>query len=267
MIERETLFHGVNLGEHSLYHDKLEGAAPFAPGGKMLWPPHTPWPDFGAAFGAMAAVTKRLHFVTSIMILPHHHPFEVARTFATLSIMSGNRAVLGTGVGWLEVEYKTLGVDYATRGKRYDEALDVLRLLWRGDWAEYHGRHFSFPKAQLGLNPPGHIPIYVGGDSPAAMRRAATKGDGWISGGANPEQTPQDILKIRTMLKEAGRENAPFEIVANLPADLDLIKRARDAGVTSVFNLPVPEAIQGVQTLQQKIDEVRRYSDEIIAKM
>jgi probable F420-dependent oxidoreductase len=266
-IEQKTLFHGVNLGDHSLYHESIVGAAAYAPGGKMPWSAETPWPDIGAAFGAITAVTQRLHCVTSILVLPHHQPFEVARCFATLSALSGNRVALGTGVGWLEIEYKSLGLDYKTRGQRYDEMLDVIRLLWRGEMAEYHGRFFDFPRAQLRPKPAGRIPIYVGGDSPAALRRAAAKGDGWISGGVAVDRLPEDISALNALREEAGLDKRPFEIIANVGPNLDLIKRLRDIGVTSIFNLPATEELAGSCSLQQKIDDSCRYSDEIIAKL
>jgi probable F420-dependent oxidoreductase len=266
-IEKETLFHGVNLGDHSLYHESVVGAAVYAPGGKMPWSADTPWPDVGAAFGAITAVTQRLHCVTSVLVLPHHQPFEVARCFATLSALSANRVALGTGVGWLEIEFKSLGLDFKTRGQRYDEMLDIVRLLWRGEMVEYHGRFFDFPRAQLRPKPPGYIPIYVGGDSPAALRRAAIKGDGWISSGATMDRLPEDIARLNAMREEAARDKQPFEIIANITPDLDFIKRLRDIGVTSIFNLPTPQELAGCCTLQQKIDDSRRYSDEIIARL
>jgi len=267
IVEKDTLFHGVNLGDHSLYYENADGDGGYLAGGKMPWPATVQWPDLGTAFGAMAAVTTRIHFVSSICIVPHHLPFDIARMMSTLSVLSGNRGALGTGVGWLEIEYKALGLDYGARGQRYDEALDVIRLLWTGDMVEYHGKHFDFPRGQLTVKPAGHIPLYVGGDSPAAIRRAAAKGDGWISGGANPDDLPRDIAKLRQLLKEAGRENVPFEIIANVREDVDRIKRLGDMGVTAVFNLPTVEAVTGRQTLQEKIDECRRYSDAIIAKL
>jgi probable F420-dependent oxidoreductase len=266
-IEKDTLFYGVNLGDHSLFYEKVEGEAAFVTDGKMPWPASTPWPDLGTAFGAMAAVTTRLHFVSSICIVPHHHPFDIARMMSTVSVMSGNRGALGTGVGWLEIEYKALGLDFRARGKRYDEALDVIRLLWSGGMVEYHGDHFDFPRGRLTVKPAGHIPLYAGGDSPAAVRRAALKADGWISNGADPEVAFKVIATLRRHLKDAGRENQPFEIIANVQPDLDRIKRLRDIGVTGIFNLASMDQLMGRQTLQQQIDQSRRYSDDIIAKL
>ena len=266
-IERQTPFHGVFLGDHGLYPEKLLSPYPYTADGKVLWSAEIDWPDIGTAFGAMAAVTSRIHFVTSIMILPLRHPIEVAKMMATVSIMSGHRAALGVGVGWMEDEYRDFGLDFKLRGKRCDEMIEVMRLLWEGRMVEYHGQHFDFPRSQLSPKPLAHIPVYVGGDSAPAMRRAVLLGDGWISSGLSRETIPENIARIRKMLKEAGRDAGSFEFIATVRPDLEFIKRLRDAGATSIFNLATPEEIDGRVTAQQKLDNIRRYADEIIAKV
>jgi probable F420-dependent oxidoreductase len=266
-IERQTPFHGVFLGDHTLYPEKLLTPYPYTADGKVLWSPQMHWPDIGAAFGAMAAVTTRLNFVTSVMILPVRHPIDVAKMMATVSVISGNRASLGVGLGWMEDEYRAVNVEYKNRGKRCDEMIDVIRLLWRGEWVEYHGEHFDFPRSQLSPPPMGRIPIYVGGDSAPAIRRAVLRGDGWITSGLSRDAIPDNIGKIRKMLKEAGRENEPFEFIATIRPDLDFTRRLRDLGATSIFNLATLEEIDGKVTARQKLDNILRFSDEIIAKM
>ncbi len=266
MLEEQTLFHGAILGEHSLHYEKVEGSASNAINGEMPWPEETEWPDLGAAFGAMVAVTKRLHFSSSISILPLHHPFDVARRLATLSVISGNRVAIGVGLGWLEAEYRGMGIDYASRAKRYDEMLDVMRLLWRGGMVEYHGKHFDFSRARLNPTPAGHISIYLGGDSDVAVRRAAAKADGWISDGDRPGALNANIAKLRHFRREAGREKEPFEIIAYVDPNMERIKELRDMGVGSIFILPTLE-LQGPVSMQWKIDQSKRISDEIIAKL
>jgi len=107
----------------------------------------------------------------------------------------------------------------------------------------------------------------VGGDSGPAIRRAVLMADGWITSGLSRDTIPENIAKVRRMLKEAGRENVPFEFIATVRPDLDFIKRLKDVGATSIFNLATPEEIGGRVTAQEKLDNVRRYADEIIAKV
>lgn len=266
-IERDTPFHGVFLGDHTVYPERLLTPYPYTPDGKVLWAAETHWPDIGAVLGAMGAVTRRLHFVTGVYILPLRHPVDVAKMMATVSILSNARAALGIGVGWMEDEFRAAGIDFKTRGKRCDEMIEVMRRLWEGRMVEYHGRHFEFPPSQLSPVPKGRIPIYVGGDSGPAMRRAALRGDGWISSGLSPDTILSSADTVRTLLTEAGRNTEEFEFVASLRPNLELIKRLRDGGVTSIFNLSTPEEIAGRVSAQEKLDNVRRYADEIIAKV
>jgi probable F420-dependent oxidoreductase len=266
-IERQTPFHGVFLGDHMLHPEVPRTPYPFTLDGKVLWPPDTHWPDIGAAFAVMAAVTTRLRLLTGVMILPLRNPVEVAKMMATVSVLSKNRTVLGVGVGWMQDEYEAAAIDFKTRGSRCDEMIDVMRALWTGAMVEHHGRHFDFPRSQLSPKPSGHVPIYIGGDSPAALRRAARRADGWISSGLSPDTVAESIATLRQMLHDLGRDARQFEFVASVPPDLELIKQMRDAGATAVFNLATPAEIAGQVTVQQKLDSVRRYADEIIAKL
>jgi probable F420-dependent oxidoreductase len=262
-----SLFDGVVLGDHVVFPEKIESHYPYSRDGKLLWDPATPWPDVWVAIAAMAAVTRRIHFSTNIFVLPLRNPFEMARTASTLSALSGNRVALGTGVGWMEEEYRTVGIDFKTRGKRYDEMIDVMRLLWTGEMVEHHGQFFDFARLQMSPKPAGRIPIYLGGGSPPAMRRAARKGDGWITGNFTRETISDAMATIKAMLREAGRENDPFELVAPVGPDLDFIKMLRDLGATSIIDLSSRRDIGPDKTLQQKSDYFRRYSDDIIAKL
>lgn len=266
-IERQTPFHGVFLGDHTVHPEKLLSPYPYTPDGGVPWAPETHWPDIGSAFGAMAAVTKRIHFVTSVIILPLRHPIDVARMIATVSLLSAHRVSLGVGVGWMEDEYRAAGLDFRRRGERCNEMIEVMRLLWEGRMVEYHGRHFDFPASRLSPSPRAHIPVYIGGDSAAALRRAVSLGDGWISSGLSRDTIAPTVSRIRGMLSEAGRKLDGFEFIASVRPDLDFIKRLQDAGVTSVFNLATPEEIAGGVSAARKLDNIRRYSDEIIARV
>ena len=263
----ETAFHGAFLGDHSLHPQQLTTPYPYTPDGKVLWPADTHWPDISSVFGAFANATRRLHFMSSIMILPLRHPFEIAKMLATVSVLSDNRAALGIGLGWMEDEFRALGIDFASRAKRCDEMIEVMRLLWTGAMVEYHGQHFDFPPSQLAPTPVGRVPVYIGGDSPAALRRAARSGDGWISSGLSAEAVPKQVATLQRLRAEAGRSREPFEVIATLPADLQLIRQMRDGGITAVCNVSTLDEIAGRTSLADRIGTIRRYADEIIARL
>lgn len=266
-IEQQTLFDGVVLGDHVIFPEELTSPYPYSKDGKLLWDPSTPWPDIAVSIAAMCAVTTRLQFSTNVVVLPLRNPIEMARSLATLSAISGNRVALGAGVGWMAEEYRALGIDFATRGKRYDEMIEVMRLLWSGEMAEYHGRFFDFPRLQLSPSPVGKIPLYLAGGSAAAMRRAARVGDGWITGNLPLDQLTGTFGEIRRLLADAGRADEPFELIAPVGRDLQLIRALRDLGATSIIDLSSRRDIGPAKSEQQKLDYFKRYSDEIIAKV
>jgi probable F420-dependent oxidoreductase len=263
-VERETPFHGVFLGDHVAHPVEIDSRYPNAATGRAAWPAETHWPDLGATMGALLATTTRLHVTTSIMVLPLRHPVLVAKMLSTLSHIGPGRVSAGVGVGWMQEEFAAVGVDFRTRGRRSDEMLDVLRLLWKGRPADFAGEFFRFAPMVSNPTPRAPIPLYVSGFSPAAMRRAAVKGDGWIGGDTSPERMREALPVLRSMLREAGRDPASFEIVALLRPDaLDQVGRLEDEGVTSVFCYPEAARYARVPTRQDLVDDVHRYAERI----
>jgi probable F420-dependent oxidoreductase len=265
-IEKTPVF-GVMLGDHSIFPEKIESHYPYSPDGQLLWDAQTPWPDVYTSIAAMAAVTTRLHFSTDVVVLPLRHPVEVARTAATLSHLSRGRYSLGTGVGWMREEFDILGVDFTTRGSRYDEMFDVIDLLWSGEMVEYHGEHFELPRSTLSPQPYGKIPIYMAGGSTAAMRRAARRADGWITGNFTTESIGPTLARMRTYLEDAGRDASQFEIIASCHADIDLYRRLEDLGVTSIVDLASRSKIGPRASIEQKIDYVHYFADTFVTAM
>ncbi|MFC7742181.1 LLM class flavin-dependent oxidoreductase [Nocardiopsis composta] len=138
-----------------------------------------------------------------------------ARAFATLDGIAGGRTVLGAGAGWYRAEWDAVGAPFAERGRRLDEAIGVLRRLWSEEAVAHGGPHFPFPEVAFEPKPPRRaIPILIGGESPAALRRAA-RNDGWISMPAPPERVAAAAAELRRLRAEAGRDAAPFEVVAH----------------------------------------------------
>lgn len=266
----EAGFHGVLLSDHLFFPGRLESKYPYAPDGKPAFDGATPFPDAFTTIAAMAAVTTRLRFATMVYILPLRHPLEVAKQVGTAALLSGGRVALGAGAGWIREEYDALGVDFATRGRRYDEMIEVLRKAWTGAMVEHRGRCFELGAFQMSPAPAAPPPIWVGGTSDAALRRAARLGDGWIGTGQHPDELPQLLGRLRAHREKAGRAAVPFETMAPLvvPPDPALLRRLEtELGVTSTTAWPFPYTIGPGSTIQQKRDAMRRYGDEVIAKL
>jgi probable F420-dependent oxidoreductase len=176
----------------------------------------TPLFDAPAYLCALAAVTTRVRLGTGVYLLALRHPFVAARAFGTLDAVSGGRAIAGVGAGWYAGEWRAAGVDFATRGARLDEAIDVVRRLWTDATVAYEGRFFAFEEVAFEPRPVRPPPILVGGASRAALRRAARLGDGWISMPTTLDAVRPELELLRTYREEAGRAGAPFEVTVHV---------------------------------------------------
>ncbi|MCW2938123.1 MAG: Coenzyme F420-dependent N10-methylene tetrahydromethanopterin reductase-like protein [Actinomycetia bacterium] len=177
--------------------------------------PVTPLFDAPAYLCALAAVTTNVKLGTAVYLFGLRHPLITARTFATLDQISGGRAIVGVGSGWYEGEWIAAGVDFRTRGRRLDEAISVARRLWAEETIEHHGEFFDFPEVAFEPKPvQPKLPIIVGGESVAALRRAA-RCDGWISMPQTLDGVRSQLDKIHTFRSEAGLEDEPFEVTVH----------------------------------------------------
>ncbi|MBW2189351.1 MAG: LLM class F420-dependent oxidoreductase [Deltaproteobacteria bacterium] len=270
--EAEKLgYHAIVLPDSIFFSEEVSKPYPYTKDGSRMWDGETPWiePIVGAA--AMAAATETIFFYTSVVKLPVRHPVLVAKQVASLAALSNNRFGFGCGLGWLPEEFKWCGTDFETRGKRMNECLEILRLIWGGGMVEYHGEHYDFGKIQMSPAPTQPIPIYVGGHSKPGLRRAAKYGDGWSSAMLPSKKLLALIAEIEVFRKEYGRDHLPMEYQAVVTDvwDADGYKRLEDAGVTDIIT--VPWLMYGTPmvggTLQGRIDGLNRYADTVIAKM
>jgi len=168
-------------------------------------------------FGYLAAVTERIELVTGVIILPQRQTVLVAKQAAEVDVLSGGRLRLGVGVGWNEAEYVALGMDFRTRGRREEEQIEVLRLLWTQPIVTYEGRWHRLPA--VGINPlpvQRPIPIWLGGMSEAARRRAARLADGWMPQWRPTAELRAMVEELRGWVAEAGRDPASFGIEGRL---------------------------------------------------
>jgi probable F420-dependent oxidoreductase len=199
---------------HILAYDHILGANPERPGG---WQgPYTyqhPFLEPLTLFTYMAAFTQDLEFAAGVIILPQRQTAVFAKQAATLDVLCSGRLRLGVGLGWNAVEYTALGEDFHTRGKRIEEQVEVLRLLWTQPLVTFKGRWHDIPDA--GLNPlpvQRPIPLWFGGTAEAVLQRAARLGDGWMPMYRAPADAQPALEKLARYRQEAGRASLPFGI-------------------------------------------------------
>jgi len=202
--------------------------------------PHLYDPLMTLAFAA--ALTTRIGLATSVMIVPMHGPLELANALASLDALSGGRLTVGAGVGWSRDEYRALGYSFEDRGRRMDEAIDLLRVAWSDDPVSFHGEFTSFDDIRVLPKPAHPIPIWIGGGSERAYRRATERGDGFHAVGIKPPDAVEIVKRIRR-----DRPEESFVISTRTGWDPqgmepDLIKAERDefedAGVQYVVAAP-----------------------------
>lgn len=235
-------------------------------------PTFDPW----VVLGAVASRTSTIRLGTGVFILPLRHPIKAARSVITLDRMSGGRVLFGIGVGWMQDEFDIVGENFANRGRRTDEMIELMRRLWTDEVVEFHGDYYDIPPVHFEPKPvKGHngIPIIIGGTSAGALRRAGHLGDGWIHhkqirGGDPADWLDDDFAEleshITTILRhrdEAGR-TGPFEFVAGLGNDIETIRRAEDLGVTMYTVGPQVPGLRG--TKDQFIEWIEQFGTETI---
>lgn len=267
-------YHGVLVSDHMLFPEKLSSSYPYSPDGSPIWSPSTPWPDPWVLIGAMAAVTSRLHFSTNIYVAPIRNPFVIAKAVATAAVLSHDRVALGLAAGWMREEADLLGVDFDNRGPRLDELIDVLRTLWRGGMVEHHGSFYDFDRLEMSPAPARPIPIYAGGHSRPALRRAARL-DGWIGNAYPPDEAIELVRRLHGYRAEAGVAGQPFDTIVGVLSrpDVDLYRRLEDAGVTGLICAPwisakpSADAANRIASVAEKRAAIERFAEEVVHRL
>jgi probable F420-dependent oxidoreductase len=260
-LEAERLgFESVWMPEHLVFPIDMSGS-PFPGADHPPVPPTTPVFDVFGWLCFLAGRTERLRLGTNVYLLGLRHPFVAARAIQTLDQVSGGRAEVGIGAGWLRQEWSAAGLDPATRGRRLDEALAVCKRLWSEEQVEHHGEFFDFPPVAFEPKPIQRPwpPIHVGGESEAALRRAALHADGWLGLGHDPESARVPIARLRALRREAELEHEPFQIiVGGQLSSRDDVSRYQEAGVDRVIVTPwrrSREAVEGLRRLAEVVQD------------
>lgn len=207
-------FESIVAVEHTVLMTEYSSVYPYDASGRVELPADCPVPDPLDLLTFVAAHTERLGLATGVLVLPNHHPVVLAKRVATLAALSGGRVRLCVGMGWLKEEIEACGAEFASRGRRADEQLEVMRLLWedRPDGASYSGEFFEFDHAACYPKPPRPVPIHIGGHSRAAARRAGRLGDGFQPLGVGGAELSKLIALMRDEAERAGRDPDVLEL-------------------------------------------------------
>ncbi len=263
-------FDGVMLGDHVVMPAAIASDTGYTKTGASPMGLQTPWPECLSAMAYLLGATSRIRLIASVLVLPMRHPLIVAKSVQTMQIMSGGRVVLGVGAGWLAEEFQALGVPFAGRGRRTDEAIQILRRLGASGQVEWKSDSYDIPLVSALPIPEHPVPIYVGGDSEAALRRAARLGDGYLTTLRTRASLQKRIARLSTLRAEAGTTDRPFEFIG-VPADAvtpeDFAALGED-GVDACAVMAWQAAYEKTDPpLSRKLDGIAAFGERIISAL
>jgi len=245
-LAEELGFESLWPVEHVVMPARYESRYPYAKSGRMPIP-DAPIPDPLVWSTWVAAVTSRIALGTAMLILPQRNPVVLAKTLASLDVLSGGRVILGVGLGWMREEAEAVGTSFGNRGRRADEYIEAMRALWTQEIASYQGETVSFKEVRCNPRPTRSVPVHIGGHSPAAARRAGRLGDGFLPLGVGPDA----LARLRRILEEsardAGRDPSAIEISSIGAPDLETARATADAGIDRMIVASREPDLEGVK--------------------
>lgn len=264
-------YSGMTIPDSLAYPEVSDAKYPYTPDGDREFLEDKEFIETFIQAAALGAVTTTLRFLPFVLKLPVRPPALVAKQAASVAYLTGNRLGLGVGISPWPEDYDVMGVDFARRGRRMNECMDIIRGLTSGEYFEFDGEFYQIPRVKMAPAPTEPIPLLVGGHADAALRRAVIRGDGWMHGGGPGEELDELLDKIQAIRVAEGKADDPFEIhVISMDAyTVDGVKRLEDKGITDVivgFRLPYivgPDS----EPLEKKIEHLNRYAENVIAKV
>lgn len=259
----ELGYEGMGIPDHVINLETLQTPYPYTKDGQRRWEAFTDWPDPWVMIGAIALATSRLRFVTTVYLPAMRDPFSAAKAIGTAAVLAQGRLELGIGVGWCREEFELLGQAFERRGRRTDEMLELMKALWAPGWTEFDGEFYQVPRLEMEPTPPP-IPIYVGGLSDIALRRAA-RHDGWIGDLITTDKALERVERLRELRAENGTGMDGFEIITPLTDAFtpEHYQRAESGGITGIITMPWMFYTGPDATLQQKIDGMARFRTDM----
>ncbi len=252
-------YDGIAIPDHVVNLETLATPYPYTKDGRRRWESFTDWPDPWVMIGAIALATSRLQFVTTVYLPAMRDPYSAAKAIGTAAYLAEGRLQLGVGVGWCREEFELLGQQFARRGRRTDEMLELMKALWAPGWTEFSGEFYTAPKLEMEPSPPP-IPIYVGGLSDIALRRAA-RHDGWIGDLISTDQALERVARLRELRAEEGLGMDDFAVLTPLTDAFtpEHYARAEAGGITGIVTQPWMFFAGPQATTAEKIDGMRRF--------
>ncbi|WP_345349356.1 LLM class F420-dependent oxidoreductase [Rhodococcus olei] len=243
--------HGVATlwaGEHVVMVDPATNTGrpasryPYSADGRIAVPADADWLDPMIGLSFAAAVTRTIRLATGVLLVAEHNPVVLAKQAATLDVLSGGRLTLGVGIGWSREEFEALGVPFARRADRAVEYVAAMRTLWHDDPATFDGEFARFDAVRVNPKPAGRVPVFLGGNSDAALRRVATVGDGWYGFNlAGVDAIAERTGRLRELCREVGRDGAePTVAVAPARPDVRDVDALAAAGVDELVLVEAP---------------------------
>ena len=258
---------------HMLAFDSVVGANPDRPGGwDSAYTYRHPFHEPFVLFGFCAAVTRTIELVTGVLVLPQRQTALVAKQAAEVDVLSGGRLRLGIGVGWNPVEFEALGENIHTRGRRIEEQLEVMRLLWTRELVAYEGQWHRVPDAGIKPLPVQQpIPVWMGGESEVVLRRAARLADGWITLQTfRPGPAAQHTVdRLHGLVREAGRDPATFGIegrvaLAQVPPQERAKEMAAWRAMRGITHLCVNTMGLGLPSPEEHVRTLERFKNDVL---
>lgn len=251
------------------YPEVSDSTYPYTPDGRREFLDDKPFIEPFSLIPALGALTQTLRFTTFVVKLPIRQPVLVAKSACSVAVLTQNRFGFGVGLSPWPEDFEVTGTDWATRGARLDEMIEIIRGLARGGYFAYTGKHYDVPSIKLCPVPTRPIPFLIGGHAEPALRRAARLGDGWMHAGGDADTLKRLLARLGALRRDYGREREPFEIHAiSMDAySVDGVRRLEDQGVTDVIVGFRNVYEKDTQTLQEKIDALRGYADRVITRL
>jgi probable F420-dependent oxidoreductase len=250
----ERGFASIWAPEHVIFFEQYKSQYPYADHGKLLGFDHgmmEPW----TTLSYVAANTNRVRLGSSICLVPQRNPVYTAKQVADVDFLSGGRVDFGVGSGWLKEEFDALQVPFERRGARTSDYIRVMQALWTMERPSYQGEFYTLPECTQNPKPvqTPHPPIFFGGESKPALRRVATLGQGWMGASMMPEDLPEKLTLLETLLAEHDRKRSDIKIytLPNIAPKADLFPQYEDLGIDQVIHL-VP--MKNIDDVRQRLD-------------
>ena len=262
-------WNGFVVPDSIAYPEESDSRYPYTPDGSREFLEDKPFIEPFSLIPALGAVTERLHFSTFVVKLPIRNPVLVAKSAASVAVITGERFSFGVGLSPWPEDYRICGQEWKGRGRRMDEMIEIIRGLCAGGYYRFQGACYELESIKICPVPDAPIPILIGGHSEPALRRAARLGDGWMHAGGDADALRGYLARLAELRREYGREREPFAVhVISLDAYTpDGIKRLEDLGVTDVIvgfrNAYERDSVP----LEQKLRALEGYAENVIAKV